>query len=247
MDGFLYIASSGGRDILLSQTVAANNLANASTPGFREDLDFSMSAYMDQGGDSRVFAGGRKNLVNLDSGQVHMTNRSMDVAINGRGWIAVVGDSGQEGYTRRGDLKLNEFSQLVNGAGQQVLGEGGPIAVPPFSKLEIGVDGTISIVPLGQDPNTLVTVDRIKLVKPEDPSVMGKSEDGLLRPDGENKELIADASVRLIPGSLESSNVNALTAMVDMIDMSRRFEYNQKIIQTAETMDKGSAQLMKLS
>jgi len=246
MDGFLYIASSGGRDILLSQTVAANNLANASTPGFREDLDFSSSAYLDQGGDSRVFAGGRKNLVNLDSGQVHMTNRSTDVAVNGRGWISVIGDSGKEGYTRRGDLRLNEYGQLVNGAGNQVQGEGGPIAVPAYSKLEIGVDGIISIVPLGQDPNTLVTVDRIKLVKPEDPSVLGKSADGLLRPE-DGKELPVDASVKLIPGSLESSNVNALTAMVDMIDMSRRFEYNQKIVKTAETMDQGSAQLMRIS
>ena len=246
MDGFLYVASSGGRDILMSQTVAANNLANASTPGFREDLDFSMSAYMDQGGDSRVFAGGRKNLVNLDSGQVHMTNRSTDVAINGRGWISVIGDGDKEGYTRRGDLRLNEYGQLVNGAGNQILGEGGPIAIPAYSKLEIGVDGTISIVPLGQDPNTLVTVDRIKLVKPDDPGVLAKSADGLLRPEG-GKELAADASVKLIPGSLESSNVNALTAMVDMIDMSRRFEYNQKMIQTAETMDQSSAQLMRMT
>lgn len=246
MDGFLYIASSGSRDILLSQTVAANNLANASTPGFREDLDFSMSAYLDQGSGSRVFAGGRKNLVNLDSGQVQMTNRSTDVAINGRGWISVIGDSGQEGYTRRGDLRLNEYGQLVNGAGNQVQGEGGPIAIPPYSKLEIGVDGTISIVPLGQDPNTLVTVDRIKLVKPQDPGVLAKSADGLLRPK-DGVALPVDASVKLIPGSLESSNVNALTAMVDMIDMSRRFEYNQKIIKTAETMDQGSAQLMRIS
>lgn len=246
MDGFLYIASSGGRDILLSQTVAANNLANASTPGFREDLDFSSSAYLDKGGDSRVFAGGRKNLVNLETGQIQMTNRSMDVAINGEGWISVIGDNGKEGYTRRGDFRMNEYGQLVNGAGKQVQGEGGPIAIPPYSKLEIGMDGTISIVPLGQDPNTLVTVDRIKLVKPEDQSVMGKSVDGLLRPD-DGKELPADASVILIPGSLESSNVNALTAMVDMIDMSRRFEYNQKVVKTAETMDQSSAQLMRLS
>lgn len=246
MDGFLYIASSGGRDILMSQTVAANNLANASTPGFREDLDFSSSAYLDKGGDSRVFAGGRRNLVNMDSGQIQMTNRSMDIAINGKGWISVLGDAGAEGYTRRGDLRMNEYGQLVNGAGNQVQGEGGPIAIPPHSKIEIGVDGTISIVPLGQDPNTLVALDRIKLVKPEDESVLGKFEDGLLRPNN-GEPLPADASVILIPGSLESSNVNPLTAMVDMIDMSRRFEYNQKVVKTAETMDQSSAQLMRMT
>lgn len=246
MDGLIYTAASGVRDLMLTQTQTTNNLANASTPGFKADLDHSMSSYLTgQGFDSRVFAAGREQVVDLTEGAIKQTGHSMDFAINGEGWIAVVGDLGTEGYTRRGDLKIDDFGQLTTGAGDLVLGESGPIALPPFSELEIGTDGTISIVPVGEAPNTLATIDRIKLVT-FDPQEAVKNEDGLIRMS--SGELAApDAAVKLISGALESSNVNPMNVMVEMIELSRRFEHHVKIMATAEQLDESSAQLMRLS
>lgn len=245
MDSLVYTAASGVADLSLSQTIATNNLANASTPGFRGDFSASLSKYLTgQGLDSRVFAAGQQQGVDLSQGSIEYTGNSLDFAVNGEGWIAVIGDLGSEGYTRRGDLRVDEFGQLLNGAGDQVLGESGPIALPPFSELEIGTDGTISIVPLGEGPATLAVVDRIKLVN-LDPAGLQKSQDGLIRPPGD-EIAPADASVRLISGSLESSNVNPLTSMVEMIEMSRRFEMHIKMMSTAEELDEHSAQIMRL-
>lgn len=246
MDSLIYTSASGVRDLMLTQTLSANNLANASTPGFRADFDNSFAQYLTgQGHDSRVFSAGQQQVVDLSEGSIRSTGRSLDFAISGEGWIAVVGELGTEGYSRRGDLRVDELGQLVNGAGDQILGESGPVALPPFSELEIGDDGTISIVPLGEGPATLAVVDRIKLVKLE-PAGLHKSEDGLIRQ--ENDEIApADASVRLTSGSLESSNVNPITSMVEMIELSRRFEYHVKMMSMAEQLDESSAQLMRMS
>lgn len=246
MDSLIYTSASGVRDLMITQSLSANNLANASTPGFRADLDHSQSKYLTgQGLDSRVFSAGQQQVVDLSEGSVKSTGRSLDFAVNGDGWIAVIGELGTEGYSRRGDLRVDELGQLINGAGDQILGDAGPIALPPFSELEIGTDGTISIVPVGEGPATLAVVDRIKLVNLE-PAGLRKSEDGLIRQ--ENDEIApADASVRLISGSLESSNVNPITSMVEMIELSRRFEHQIKMMSMAEELDESSTQLMRLN
>lgn len=246
MDSLIYTTASGVQDLMLTQTITANNLANASTTGFRADFDHSLSQYLTgQGYDSRVFSGAHQEAVNLNPGAIQTTGRSLDFAVNGDGWIAVVGDLGTEGYSRRGDLKVDELGQLVNGAGDQILGESGPIALPPFSQLEIGDDGTISIVPLGEGPETLAVVDRIKLVN-LDSQGLHKSEDGLIRQ--QNDEIApADASVRLISGALESSNVNPVSSLVEMIELSRRFEGHIRMLSLAEELDQSSAQIMRIS
>jgi len=133
---------------------------------------------------------------------------------------------------------------LLNGAGQPVVGENGPIALPPFSSLTIGADGTVSIVPLGERINALAVLDRIKLVNPPG-GVLEKGADGLLRPV-DNLELVPAAEVRLASGALESSNVNSIAAMVRMIELSRQFETHVRMMSIAEELDASSAQLMRL-
>ena len=168
MDRLIYTAMIGAKQALLAQSTNANNIANASTTGFKADLDFfkSLPVY-GPGFPSRSIAQVESGGVDFKSGSRQTTGRSLDIAVSGKGFIAVQGNDGTEGYTRRGDLHINELGQLSNGANQLVIGEGGPIALPPFDNILIGNDGTITIQPQGQGVNALVVVDRIKLVNPD--------------------------------------------------------------------------------
>lgn len=246
MDDFLYIATSGANEALLAQAVTSSNLANISTTGFRADLVMAQSVYLDgEGQPSRVYGTMQDKAVDLSEGVINTTGRELDVAISGPGLMAVRAPDGSEAYTRRGDLRVTDLGQLLNGAGQQVMGDSGPIAVPPYSDIAIGGDGTVSIVALGEDPNSLTAVDRIKLVNPDSANVI-KGVDGLLRMrDGVEPE--ADAVVNLISGSLESSNVNSVAAMVSMIELAREYESYIKLMSTAEKLDQSSTELMSLS
>lgn len=237
MDSILQLATTGAQEIMLAQTVNANNLANASTTGFRADLmSFSPLGLDSKGPESRI---------DLSHGVLQTTNRSLDVAINGDGWIAVRAPDGEEVYSRRGDLHIDSLGQLTNGAGLPVLGNSGPIAIPPFSELEIGSDGTISIQPVGQSPATLAVVDRIKLVQLTQ-SMLFKGEDGLLRlPKAETA--VPSSEIRLISGALEGSNVNTIESMVRMIELARNFELQIKMMQDVEENANSMAQVMRIA
>jgi flagellar basal-body rod protein FlgF len=246
MDRMLYIAMTGATQTMLAQTANTHNLANASTTGFRADLEaFRAMPVYGQGHPSRVYAMAERPGTDLSSGTVTATGRELDVAVNGDGWIAVQAADGSEAYTRAGDLRVSSNGQLVNGAGHAVLGNGGPVAIPPSEKIEIGVDGTITSRALGQAPNTLAAVDRIRLVNPPKADLM-KGADGLMRlRSGESVE--PDVNVRLVAGSLESSNVNAVEAMVNMITLSRQFEMQVKAMRTTEEIDQSAAQILRMS
>jgi len=246
MDRMLYIAMTGASQTMLAQTANTHNLANASTTGFRADLEaFRAMPVYGQGHPSRVYAMAERPGTDLSSGTVTATGRDLDVAVNGDGWIAVKAADGSEAYTRAGDLRVTSNGQLVNGAGHAVLGNGGPIAIPPSEKIDIGGDGTISVRAAGQAPNTLAAVDRMRLVNPPTAELV-KGADGLMRlRSGARADV--DANVRLIGGSLESSNVNAIEAMVNMITLSRQFEMQVKAMKTTEEIDQSAAQVLRMN
>ncbi len=245
MDRMLYIAMTGARQTMLSQALNTNNLANASTTGFRADLAAAVSLPLQGPGHaSRVYGMADGNGVDLTPGSLQRTGRDLDVAVKGEGWIAVQAPDGSEAYTRAGDLHVDSFGILTTGAGHPVIGNGGPIAIPPNAKLDIGADGTISIRPLGQGEKALAIVDRIKLVKlPHDQVVKG--EDGLIRQKGGGKAQ-ADASVTLVSGALESSNVNAVQSMIRLIELARQYESQIKMMKTAEEDDQAAARLLRM-
>ncbi|MEQ8265474.1 flagellar basal body rod protein FlgF [Pseudohaliea sp.] len=245
MDHFIYTAASGAREVLLAQAVNSHNLANVSTPGFKADLVQAESRYLvGAGEETRVFGALRDQGVDFSAGPMQTTGRDLDVAIVGDGWMAVRGPDGTEGLTRRGDLRVDPFGQLTNGAGQQVFGNDGPIALPPFSTLTIGTDGTVSIVPIGGRPDNQVAIDRIKLVNPP-AALLEKGPEGLLRL-GPGLESVADAAVRLTPGALEGSNVNSVSAMVKMIELAREYETHVRMMKIGQELDSSSAELMSL-
>ena len=119
-----------------------------------------------------------------------------------------------------------------------------PINIPPYTSILFARDGSISIVAQGQTPDTTATVGRIKLVNPPDGQIE-RGSDGLFRmKDG--SEAPPEASVQITSGVLESSNVNAAEAMVNMIELSRQFEMQVKAIRTAEENAASATQLMRI-
>ena len=243
MDKVLYVAMSGAKQTMLAQQANNHNMANVNTTGFLADLnDFrSMQAFGD-GHPTRVYAMTERPGTDFSAGNINHTGRDMDVAVQQDGWIAVMAKDGTEAYTRAGDLRIESGGQLITGTGLPVMGNGGPIAIPPASKIDIGLDGTISVLPLGQQANELAVVDRVKLVNPP-LEQMHKGLDGLMRFDG--GEAQADANQQLVSGAMETSNVNVVSEMVDMIELSKRFEMQVKMMKTTEENATAATSLLR--
>jgi flagellar basal-body rod protein FlgF len=241
----LYVAMTGAKETLRAQTVNNHNLANVSTTGFRADLAAFQSRAVDGSGfASRVYATNASIGWDNTSGALLSTGRDLDIAVNGPGWIAVQGPDGREAYTRAGDLKVDPTGQLMTATGRPVLGDGGPINVPPYTSIFFARDGSISIVAQGQTPDTTSTVGRVKLVNPPEAD-LERGDDGLFRlKDGSDAP--ADAAVQIDSGVLESSNVNTAEAMVNMIELARQFEMQVKAIRSAEENGAAASELMRI-
>jgi flagellar basal-body rod protein FlgF len=246
MDKMLYIAMNAAQQTMIAQASNTNNLANANTVGFREDFEqFRSQPVFGEGLPSRVYSQVERISTNYEQGSIRTTGRDLDIAVEGDGFIAVLGKDGQEGYTRAGELFQTQTGQLLTREGLPVLGEGGPIAIPPAEKIEIGDDGTISIRAIGDAANALAVLDRIKLVKPDLGQVF-KDTDGLIRmKDGTQAPL--DATVTLKSGALENSNVDSVGALVNMIELQRKYVMQVKMMKTAAENSATSARLMQLS
>ena len=246
MDHLLYIAMSGAKENMNSIAVRSNNLANTSTVGFKADFEQarSMQAFGD-GLPTRVFSLTERPGQNFDGGAIIMTERELDVAVQGDGWIAVQSRDGSEAYTRGGNLQINAQGMLETSSGLPVIGDGGPIQLPvPLAKVEIGIDGTISVLPQGAPANAVVDAGRIKLVKPLN-TELEKGTDGLFRrKDGQLAE--ANVEVTLLNGAIEGSNVNAVGEMTYLISLQRQFELQVKMMKSAEDMDTQQNQLLRM-
>lgn len=236
MSELLSTIMSGARQVMKAQSVNANNLANASTDGFRAELVHIAS--LDT-------ADGLSGSPDLTPGMIRTTGREMDISVSGDGWIAIQTPEGSEGYTRRGDLKINEFGQLTNGAGQAIIGNSGPISLPPFKTIEIASNGMITIQPLKGDASKLAMVEKIKLVNP-DPKTLFRGEDGIMR---QRDGLVSDPdpTITIQSGSMEGSNVNAVAEMLKMIDLARQFEAQVKLMQDTEDNSDTLASLLRLN
>ena len=246
MDKMLYLAMSGASQNTLAQRAHANNLANLSTSGFRRDFEQARSMPLfGDGYPARVYAMSERPATDFTPGSLQETGNELDVAIEGQGWLAVQTPDGSEAYVRTASMKIDALGMLRTGSGLPVLGNAGPIAVPPQQQIEIGQDGTISIRSLGEAPNVVAQVDRIKMVNP-DPKSLVKGEDGMIRLK-EPATQPADANVRLTSGFLESSNVNAVAEMTSMLALARQFELHVKMMRTAEDNASAVARVMQLS
>jgi flagellar basal-body rod protein FlgF len=246
MDRMVYVAMTGAKQVMRQQGLIAHNIANLNTDGFRADLAHSRPAPVyGTGHATRVNTITAGDGFNHASGTLVSTGRTLDVAVKGQGWIAVQAPDGGEAYTRAGALSINSLGLLETADGHMVMGSNGPLSVPVHVELVMGNDGTISIVPQGQGPATLASVDRVKLVNP-DPALLEKGVDGLIRArDGSTAD--ADASVQVVSGFLETSNVNMAANLVAMIENARKFEMQVKMMQTADENATRAMEMARLS
>jgi flagellar basal-body rod protein FlgF len=238
MDRLIYLSMSGAKATMQRQDVLAHNLANVSTVGFRAELQaFRAVPVQGSGASTRVYALESTPGYSPQAGTITATGRKLDVAMQGKAWLAVQGTDGTEAYTRAGALDLSADGTLVTQSGLAVLGDGGPIQLPAGSQPQIASDGTVSAIGAN---GRATPVGRLKLVTPEAPLQRGT--DGLFRAaDG---DLPADANARLQDGALEGSNVSPVETMVAMIAAARQFEMQMKMLQTAEANEKSASQLL---
>jgi flagellar basal-body rod protein FlgF len=239
MDRMIYLSMSGAKATMQRQEVLANNLANASTPGFRAELQaFRAVPVRGDGASTRVYALETTTGYDAAAGPIQTTGRTLDAAALGNAWFSVQALDGTEAYTRAGGFEVSNDGTLMTRSGLPVLGDGGPIQVPAGSEISLGQDGTVS----ARAPNGASTpVGRLKLVTPE--GRLDRGADGLFRAPG-GDPLPADATARMQAGALEGSNVSTIETMVAMISAARQFEHQMKLLQTAEAGERNAARLL---
>ncbi|WP_374525679.1 flagellar basal body rod protein FlgF [Sphingopyxis sp.] len=245
MDRLIYTSLTAMRGSMARQTAIANNLANAQTPGFRADMAEAQSLWLQGGGmGTRAMASEEVLGADMKAGTVVETGRDLDVAVQGDALLVVQAKDGGEAYTRRGDLQLSPSGLLTTGDGNPVQGSQGPVTIPPSDSISIDAEGRVWSVPTGGDPQNPQEVDRLRLATPAGSEIV-KGLDGLFRVKG-GGILPDDPEARLATRSIEGSNVAATTALVEMIEASRSWDTQLKMITDARDMDSATANLMQL-
>lgn len=246
MDKMIYTAMTGAKHILEQQATTAHNLANATSTGFKAQVDsFRAVPIIGPGLPTRAFVVDSTVGADFNSGAIEHTGRDLDVAVQGNGWLVVQRPDGSEGYTRNGALKVNENGVLQTSNGLTVMGDGGPISIPPDVTVSIGKDGTISSVTNNTLPGPATVIGRLKLVNPNTADLKRSEEGVFVTKNGIPAQ--ADANVSVVGGALESSNVNVVDSMVNMISLARQFEMQMKLVSSAENNANKASQLFNMS
>lgn len=245
MDKLIYTAMTGASHTLQQQAAVSQNLANTNTPGFRAAINtFRAVPLVGEGLATRTFVVDSTAGADFSQGVMQSTGRSLDVAVNGTGWIAVQTADGAEAYTRNGSFQLTPNGVLQTRSGLNVMGDTGPITIPPDTQVTIASDGTISTVPTGNQATSVIAVGRLKLTNPAQEQLV-RGDDGLFR-SVDGKAADADANVTVSSGHLEGSNVNAVEAMVNMITLARQFDMQMKMLTTADNNARQAAQILSV-
>lgn len=243
MDRVIYIAMTGAREVTRQQAAVAHNLANISTHGFKQELNvFRALPVVGEGAKTRAFVLETTPRTNFTQGTIQQTGRALDVALRGPGWIAVQDGNGKEAYTRMGHLQVSQNGVMQTTNGLNLLGDAGPVSVPPDQDLLIAKDGTVSTVPIGLGLNAVAIAGRIKLVNPTETDLV-RGEDGLFRQKS-GQPAVADVDVTLISGALETSNVNPAEAMVNMVSLARQFEMQMRVLRAAEDNNRSADKVL---
>ena len=245
MDRMIYTAMSGAKATLSQQATVAHNLAHATTPGFRAQVqNLRAVAVQAPGLPTRAFAVDATVGSDFTPGAVQRTERPLDVAVLGAGWLVVQAPDGSEALTRHGRLEVSANGVLQTSQGYPVLGQGGTLTIPPETALTIGRDGSVSATRPGE-PKQLVNLGGLRLVAPP-PAQLTRGDDGLFRlRDGGAPA--ADPTVQVAAGYLEDSNVNPADTLVQMIALGRQFELQMRLLTTAEQNARAAGDLLTVS
>lgn len=246
MDRLIYTAMTGASHVMQQQAAVSENLSNNNTPGFRAAINTFRAVPLQspQGLPTRTFVVDSTAGADFSQGTLEPTGRELDVAVNGQGWFAVQTSDGKEAYTRNGSFQTTPNGILQTRTGLNVVGESGPITLPPNSEFAIGKDGTITATPTGPAVTSATVVGRLKLVNPDEKQLV-RGEDGMFRTkDGQAAQ---PAAVEVSSGHLEGSNVNVVDGMVQMIALSRQFDMQMKMLQTANEDARQASQIFSVA
>lgn len=243
IDKLVYTAMTGAKHAMGQMTTTTNNLANVNTPGFREMIaTFRAVPLEGDGAATRSFVVDSTPGASFKPGTIESTGNPLDFAIQGEGFFAVRRDDGSEAYTRAGRFYTDSTGALKLGQGLTVVGEGGDLSIPAGAQIEVGSDGTLS-VRIGNQ-TAFNQIGKLKLVKPDE-LALKRAKDGLFEVPGAGAEV--DPSVRMKQGAIETSNVSASNAMVEMIGQTRMFELNMKMMQSAQDNSRAANQLLSIA
>ena len=251
MDRLVFTSNATIKEHAVARQVLVNDLSNVSTVGFKSSYDVALQSVKVQGAgfDTRYQAQTiSRDLIRMDAGPIMATGRPLDVALTEGSVLSVQSPDGGLAFTRRGDLKVNIQGQLENGSGHLILGENGPITIPPGLLINVNVDGSVyARNPAQEGAAADVLIDRLRLRDASGVS-LARRQDGLFKiaekPDGTDIE-VSGLELRVIPQALESSNVSAIEAMTRLIDQSRSFETQIRIIKEMKGLDESGATMMK--
>jgi flagellar basal-body rod protein FlgF len=249
MDKLIYTAMSGATQTMNRQAAVAHNLANISTDGYRAEEHRLRAVQINAQGatrhtslPTRAFAVDASTYTDFSQGPMHATGRTLDIAVKGNAFMAVTAADGSEAYTRAGSLEIDSDGVLRTSRGLAVQGDGGPITIPPDNRIQIGEDGTISVIPETGSPAIVNAIGRIKLVEPATSDLV-RGTDGLFRMADNSAAPVSDTA-RLVSGFVEGSNVNPVEQMVAMISLARQFDMQIKMIQSADANDRAGTQIL---
>lgn len=231
-DNSLYTNIGGANELLRRTRLLSNNLANANTIGFHADFGTIKSRAVN--GDqhsSRIIPTVGQTYTNHRPGPISFTGRPLDVAIDGEGFIAVQSKLGKIGCTRAGNFEITSQGLLVTKNGDMILGQNGVINIPPASEISIDRDGVVSARLKGEPASSIAEIGQIKLVNP-DITQLKKGEDGLFYLDSGN--LVPSTEVVLVPESVEGSNVDPVSSLVELVDLSRQFDFQTKLMHVVD-------------
>ncbi len=250
MDRAIYTALGAATAALDKQAVTSNNLANASTPGFRAQLAAYRAVPVDGPSiQTRTLVTASTPYHDTTMGTISQTGRNLDVALPQNGWLAVQLPDGTEGYTRNGAIQVDAEGAL-SVRGYPLMGDGGPLMVPPQAEITIAPDGTISALGAGDEATAIAQVGRLKMVSAEN-TELTHGDDGLFHVSAATAAqrgavLAQDPDLTLIPGAIEGSNVSPVKSMVDMISNARSFDMQMKTISNIDDNAKRANQLLSL-
>ena len=247
MDRMIYVGMTGAKQAMEQQASVANNMANVSTPGFRAQINnFRAVPVVGDEVATRAMVVATTPGADMRSGPLMQTGRALDVAVRGDGWLTVQMPDGSEAYTRVGNLQVGADGQLMTMDSRPLLGDAGPLVVPPGSSLVVTGDGVVTAFGAGGPAVGAAEVGRLKLVNPA-ASDLVRGDDGLFRMRSGAADPQADPKVKLLAGAIEGSNVNPVEVMVARITNARLFEMQMKTLQTAESNDQQANKLLSSS
>jgi len=252
MDRLVFSSHSAITEQANARRMLVNELANVSTTGFKRSYELAMGSVKADGPgfDTRYNAQSISvDAIDLNPGAIIFTGQPTDVAFQDQTVLGVQAENGELAFSRRGDLRVNPTGLLVDGTGKPVFGQGGLINVPLGSILQINRDGTV----FARDPEDPVAesvfVDQL-LLRDASETVLTRRQDGLFTPFGlpsGSDFPSGPKTVGLSPGALESSNVNPIVAMTKLIDHSRTFEAQIRVIKEAKSLDESGSSMMRNS